>query len=73
MLLKYIREAFYAHSKTDFVSKLQIALTVAVPFRPCSMQKRKTKRLSIFQTNNGRFAGLLPHKKQGRKIQHYVL
>ena len=36
-------------------------ITVAVPFRPCSMQKRKTKRLLIFQTNNGRFASLLLH------------
>ena len=32
-----------------------------VPFRPCSMQKRKTKRSLIFQTNNGRFASLLLH------------
>ena len=45
MLLKYIREAFYAHSKADFVSKLQIALTVAVPIRPCSMQKKKNKEI----------------------------
>ena len=36
-------------------------ITVAVPFRPCSMQKRKTKRSLIFQTNNGRFASLLLH------------
>ena len=36
-------------------------ITVAVPFRPFSMQKRKTKRSLIFQTNNGRFASLLLH------------